>query len=332
MEVFNLGYYGAISVGSPPQDFNVVFDTGSADLWVVSSECSTRTICFKHRQFNALKSTTYKAVDDEDGDFDDDDDDDDDDDVISSNSIDVWYGTGHIKGRLGHDTVQVAGLTLKDQAVADATSLSREFIGTPFDGIFGLGLAGLSSSAAKHKPPFYTMIEQNLVSDPLFAIYTRADDGEIDFGGIDTKRFKGALHYTDAIDSKYWMVDMPSWQMGQGTEVLSESGRRVIIDSGTTLIIATPDDAADIHSTIPGALNNGDGTWSVPCDQVDTLQPLVLGIGDDWALRIHPKDYVLQPMGHASSMCLSGISGQVLSDEHETWILGDVFLRQFYTV
>ncbi|KAI8384312.1 aspartic peptidase domain-containing protein [Radiomyces spectabilis] len=299
------GYYGEIYIGEPPQKFNVVFDTGSADVWVVSSNCVTVDTCKHHRQFVTNASTSYSSYGD-DGD----------------ETIEVNYGSGQIRAHLGRDKIQVAGITLDDQVVADAHELSHEFMATPFDGIFGLAMTDLSNSL--NPPPFYAM--QGVLDEPLFAIYTTATGGEIDFGAIDTTRYEGDLLYADLIASGYWMVRMD--EVVFGGEALGP--RRAIVDSGTTLILTSAEDAEKIHGDIPGALSNGDGTWSVPCGDIKSLPELTLTI-NGVNLWLTPDKYIMHSDDMMRTMCLSGIAGQTIG-RRDTWILGDVFMKQYYTV
>ncbi|KAI9486452.1 MAG: aspartic peptidase domain-containing protein [Benjaminiella poitrasii] len=309
------GYYGEISVGTPSQKFNVVFDTGSADLWIVSSQCKS-DICKNHKKFNYHASNTYNKIGSKE----------DDTNTSENGNINIYYGTGSMNGHLGEDIVSLSDgrITIKNQVIADAVTISREFIGSPFQGIFGLGLQGLSSSQ-DYSPPFQSMVEQHLLDEPVFAIYSQHKAGEIDFGGIDTTRFTGSLSYEKVIDKSYWMIKLNNARFGS----VQFNERKAAIDSGSTLIIMPRKDAISYHKQIPGAISNGDGTWSFPCKVVNKLKPLTMKAANT-VFQIPANKLFLIPISSTSTSCLSGVSTD--EEEGDTWILGDVFLRNFYTV
>lgn len=55
-------YYGEISVGTPPQPFEVVFDTGSGHLVLPSIMCRSAT-CLSHRRYRRRASLVAKDID-----------------------------------------------------------------------------------------------------------------------------------------------------------------------------------------------------------------------------------------------------------------------------
>ena len=55
-------YRGSISVGSPTQNFSVLFDTGSYQFWVKSSECTSAPACVNQKLFRIQESTTFNNL------------------------------------------------------------------------------------------------------------------------------------------------------------------------------------------------------------------------------------------------------------------------------
>lgn len=53
-------YFGEISIGTPPQKFQVIFDTGSTNLWIPSSLCWSPA-CWTHNTYKSQASSTYQA-------------------------------------------------------------------------------------------------------------------------------------------------------------------------------------------------------------------------------------------------------------------------------
>lgn len=99
---------------------------------------------------------------------------------------------------------------------------------------------------------------------------------------------------------------------------------------GTTLLITTPEDARHIHSQIKGAVTNRDGSYTIPCNLKGKIPDLMLNINGH-VLSVPSDDYILVSTPGDESMCISGISGQNVNKPNH-WILGDVFLKSYYTV
>lgn len=232
----NAQYYGEIGIGSPPQKFTVIFDTGSSNLWVPSAKCYFSVACFFHSKYKSSKSSTYTK---------------------NGQSAAIQYGTGAIAGFLSQDYLTVGDLVVKDQVFIEAT---REpgvtFLVAKFDGILGLGFKEISVD--KVIPVWYNMVDQGLIKDPVFSFWLNrnskdGDGGEIVFGGSDPKHYKGEHTYAPVTLKGYWQFDMSDVLVGGKKTGFCSPRCAAIADSGTSLIAGPTAVITEINQKIGAA-------------------------------------------------------------------------------
>lgn len=293
-------YYGEITIGTPAKTFKVLFDTGSSNLWIPSSECeSTDVACQTHTQYNHEDSTTY---------------------VANGESFAIQYGTGSLTGFLSEDTINVAGMQVSGQTFAEAQSQpGSTFVDAQFDGILGLGFQQIAVDNVV--PVFYNMISQGLVDEPVFSFYLNRNQageigGELIFGGSDPTKYTGDFTYVPVTQEGYWQFTMDSAEI-EGISLCDSCV--AIADTGTTLI-AAPAEAVEYINEIIGADEYG----NVDCSSVSSLPPVNIVLGGT-TFTLEGTDYIQTETVQGSEYCYSGF------ETNSFWILGDVFIGKFYT-
>lgn len=296
--------FSEITLGTPPQSFKVVLDTGSSNLWVPSIECGS-IACYLHNKYDSSASSTYKAND---------------------SSFDIRYGSGSLSGFVSQDTLRIGDLTIKEQDFAEATNEpGLAFAFGRFDGILGLGYDTISVN--RITPPFYKMVEQKLIDEPVFAFYLTDTEGqsEVVFGGVDKSRYKGKITTIPLRRKAYWEVDFDAISYGDDTAELEDTG--IILDTGTSLI-ALPSQLAEMLNAQIGAKKNFAGQYQIDCKKRDSLKDVTFTLSG-YNFTLGPYDYVLE----VSGSCISTFMGMDFpAPTGPLAILGDAFLRRYYSI
>ncbi|XP_049626930.1 cathepsin E [Suncus etruscus] len=307
----DMEYFGTISIGSPPQNFTVIFDTGSSNLWVTSIYC-TSPACKTHAQFNPSQSDTYRAL---------------------GSPFSIQYGTGSLSGIIGVDQVSVEGLTVVSQQFGESvTEPGKTFENAEFDGILGLGYPSLAVGGVT--PVFDNMMAQNLIDVPMFSVYMSSNPeggagSELIFGGYDHSHFSGSLNWVPVTKQGYWQIALDSIQVG-GTVMFCSEGCQAIVDTGTSLITGPSKEIKQLQKAI-GA-EPIDGEYAMECDNLN-IMPDVTFIINEIPYTLQPSAYTLQDFVDGMNFCSSGFQGlDIQPPAGPLWILGDVFIRQFYSV
>ncbi|KAG1741532.1 Asp-domain-containing protein [Suillus paluster] len=305
----NAQYYTEIELGTPPQVFKVILDTGSSNLWVPSSEC-IYVACERHAQYDSSASSTHQA---------------------NGSDFSILYGSGPIEGYVSQDVLRIGDLSVRSQDFAEATKEpDLPFVHGKFDGI--LGLAYTSISINHITPPFYNMINQGLLDEPVFSFRlgsSAADGGEVTFGGTNYSAYTGNITYVPVRSKAHWEVELEKVALGDDELKLEMTG--AAIDTGASVIGLPTNIAAKFNAKIGATRQSLHGRYyyQVNCATVQSLPELTFYFGGK-PFTLRGSDYVAENQG----TCISSLEGMDVESPGggSLWIIGDVFLRRYYTV
>ncbi|KAM4677417.1 cathepsin E-A-like [Discoglossus pictus] len=311
-DYMNAQYYGEISIGTPPQNFTVVFDTGSSNFWIPSAYCISEA-CSLHERFNSFQSTSYEH---------------------GGVPFSIHYGTGQLAGVTGKDTLRINNMSIMEQDFGQSVmEPGRTFLLAKFDGVLGLGYPSLA--VANAIPVFDQILEQKLVEKPMFSFYLLKQEksnygGELILGGIDHSLYKGPIHWIPITEKGYWQIRLDNIKI-QGKVMFCQNGCEAIVDSGTSLITGPSSDIKQLQKLIH-AVPTGLGEYIFDCSMTTVAPSVTFTIGQrDYTIT--PDQYVLKEPTKKSTLCLSGFQQMdIVTKSGPLWILGDIFMSKFYSI
>eukprot|EP01065_Artemidia_motanka_P049646 TRINITY_DN8290_c0_g1_i1.p1 TRINITY_DN8290_c0_g1~~TRINITY_DN8290_c0_g1_i1.p1 ORF type:complete len:542 (+),score=223.40 TRINITY_DN8290_c0_g1_i1:88-1713(+) len=303
-------YYGELSVGTPPQTMQVIYDTGSSNLWVPDVKKG------KHSIYDHSKSSTYKA---------------------NGTVFKIMYGSGPVSGFYSSDSVTVAGVGVSDYTFAevnDTKGLGLAYSIGKFDGICGMGWDDISVDGVE--TPLRALVNSKKLPANVFAFYlgTGGAAGELVVGGVNPKHYTGDFSYVPVIDSVpgkvgYWALKLDGFSVN-GNSVSDVS--KAIVDSGTSLL-AVPTKEIKAIAKLVGAKTvlpfpPFNKEYTMDCDASAPNLDFKIG-GKTYTLT--KEDYMIKSCKAGQCQCLFGMTGlDVPAPAGPLIILGDVFMRAHY--
>ncbi|TLD32962.1 hypothetical protein PspLS_00027 [Pyricularia sp. CBS 133598] len=300
-------YMVDVTVGTPPQNITVIFDTGSDQTWL-NPQCvgmSHQAICVASGSYNSSQSITARNL---------------------SSEFSIIYGSGTVEGWYMRDTVSIAGLSAEDVQFGVATysyAMDSGILGLGYDSVFMDELQGQGKIDSKD---FSVSLGPN-----------GSPNGEIVLGGVDTRKYFGPLKSIQMLDDEgpfasvlHYSVNLTyigvtskgSCRSTAATE--ADFVTPTLVDTGSTIAHLPFAAANRTAAMIPGTrFDPYTQMWKVSCHYAGSAETVDFAFGDV-VVNIPMREFIWRnvPMG---GQCYLGLVGD--ADSIGFSVLGDSFLR-----
>lgn len=339
-------YFGTVQLGAPkPQEFSVVFDTGSGHVIVPSVACESAA-CLVHRRYDTKASASAIDIDVDgtpvqDGE--------------SRDQVTVGFGTGEVTGEFATETVCIgtAGQNgpgddarcVKSMKVVMAVEMSDEpFKSFSFDGVVGLGLSALALDPSFS---FLGMLgSQGRIGKSHVGIFladSDTDPSEISFGGHNPARLQAGetLRWSPVLKPElgYWQINIKGIRVGgKAVDFCAAGDCTAIVDTGTSHFGVPIPMISDMQEALS---TRHPGNDTVDCR--DANGPEVTIELEGFSLNLRTKDYARRlpflnnnalPGSADARVCRPRLMrvGLPAPLGPKMFILGEPVLRRYYTV
>ncbi|KAG2194375.1 hypothetical protein INT46_011093 [Mucor plumbeus] len=329
LENIDLAYLIDISIGTPPQLFTLLLDTGSSSTWVPIQACGRYCGYPKHSLVPSNSSTfnTDKML------------------------FSIRYGEGFSRGYYAKDTMTINGVSVPQVNFAVSDYNDGDLTINGADGIFALGpdkLSVYNNPEQKVIPTFVTtMFEEGIIDNNVFSVYFQPIDrvseqnrinGEIVFGGVfpsgsvEDRHIVGDISYAPTTEKEefkdYWAIDIDSISVGDYTATY-EKKIAAMVDTGSTLVFLPREIISHVFDGVEGLRRDFSGQYIVPCHSPNL--PNISITMNNVTLTITPENYVITSglLSYSSESCYTYLQD---SPSFVDAILGYGFLQQYVSV
>ena len=327
---FSLIHKTNITIGTPPQEFEVAVDTTSDGLFVPSTTCQYGT-CDPRQEhgYQSNISSTYQP---------------------NGSYAGAKWGAVNYGGFYSHDTVHLGESDIQDQLFEEWTSASCYSIGclnTGYDGAMGLAPPWKPSTGVPNI--LSSLSTQGLLDASIFSLklpIRPTDEGEIVFGGgAPPPGLNGSPLVKLPVINITSPPDFPTSWAVSATHVSFDTPRPMnlslgsaawaLLDSSSPYLILPSGLARNLTMAV-GARPGPYWFHNVPCERRQELPTLTFGLSG-YEFNISAFEYTLEVDGmfpRAGKMCVTTFmeSGDFFPDSWGGVVLGSPFLRGFWSV